>query len=249
MSGLLLHCGAEKVGYGEVINTKTPRATSTWTPIAHEQVIDGIKQQLETRGIETLSEEHSLSHGGDRYFGLMQIARKGRQDVVSNSDYGLTIGIRNSHDKTFPVGLAVGSRVFVCDNLSFSGEINVVRKHTRWVRRDLPALMCNAVAQITAKAKSQHERFQAYKMQELKDAMAHHLIIQMLRAQAITSSQVEKIVNEWYEPSHEDFNERNVWSLFNAVTEVAKGKANPHTMLKRSQRLHGVCDLAAGIAL
>ena len=40
----------------------------------------------------------------------------------TNVDYSLVLGLRNSHDKTFPASLALGSQVLVCDNLSFFGE-------------------------------------------------------------------------------------------------------------------------------
>jgi hypothetical protein len=39
---------------------------------------------------------------------------------------------------------------------------------------------------------------------------------------------------------------RNLWSLFNAFTEVYKGQ-NPATTIKRSQALHGLCDATVGI--
>ena len=42
----------------------------------------------------------------------------------------LSVGIRNSIDKTLPLGFCAGNRVFVCDNLSFSAELLVNRKHT-----------------------------------------------------------------------------------------------------------------------
>jgi hypothetical protein len=35
--------------------------------------------------------------------------------------------------------------------------------------------------------------------------------------------------------------ERNAWSSFNACTEVFKG-INPHTVVNRSQALHGLFD-------
>ena len=38
-------------------------------------------------------------------------------------------------------GLAVGAAVFVCDNLSFSGEVRLARKHTAHFERDLPQLV------------------------------------------------------------------------------------------------------------
>jgi len=56
------------------------------------------------------------------------------------SDYAWIVGLRNSHDKTYPAGLVAGSKVFVCDNLCFSGEVRLSRKHTRHAVRDLKHL-------------------------------------------------------------------------------------------------------------
>jgi len=58
------------------------------------------------------------------------------------------LGIRNSHDKTFPASLVDGALVFVCDNLSFSGEIRVTRKHTRFIRRDLVTLVQGPIGKL-----------------------------------------------------------------------------------------------------
>jgi hypothetical protein len=55
------------------------------------------------------------------------------------SDYtGYTnmVGLRNSHDRKFPVGVSFGSRTFVCDNLAFSGDHAIKRKHTANVKRE-----------------------------------------------------------------------------------------------------------------
>jgi len=48
----------------------------------------------------------------------------------SAADFALVVGLRNSHDKSFPAGLVIGASVLVCDNLSFSGEVRLARKHT-----------------------------------------------------------------------------------------------------------------------
>ena len=47
-----------------------------------------------------------------RYFGLMQIQR-----AESDEDYCWVLGLRNSHDKTFPAGIVAGATVLCCDNL------------------------------------------------------------------------------------------------------------------------------------
>ena len=39
------------------------------------------------------------------------------------------VGLRNSHDKSLPVGIAFGSRVFVCDNTAFIADHVIRTKH------------------------------------------------------------------------------------------------------------------------
>jgi len=67
---------------------------------------------------------------------------------MPKNGHGWAVGLRNSHDKTFPAGLVAGTRVFVCDILAFSGLIQIRRKHTRFAARDLRQLTARAVGQI-----------------------------------------------------------------------------------------------------
>jgi hypothetical protein len=43
---------------------------------------------------------------------------------------GLSLGFRNSMDKSMVVGIVSGTKVFVCDNLAFSGDYLTFHKHT-----------------------------------------------------------------------------------------------------------------------
>ena len=61
-------------------------------------------------------------------------------------------------DKTFPAGIVAGASVFVCDNLSFSGEVKFARKHTRYINRDLPQLTERAIGLLLAKWHDQDKR-------------------------------------------------------------------------------------------
>ena len=77
--------------------------------------------------------------------------------------------------------------------------------------------------------------------------MTSHLILEALRRKVITASSVPQVVKEWDTPSHDEFAERrNVWRLFNAVTEVAK-QYKPEATLKRTTLLHGLLDAECGI--
>jgi len=75
-------------------------------------------------------------------------AEKVAQRAESDEDCCWVLGLRNSHDKTFPAGITAGASVSVCDNLSFSGEVKLARKHTTHITRDLPRLVQSAVGKL-----------------------------------------------------------------------------------------------------
>ncbi len=140
---LLLHCGARAVERNQVIEVPTPRHTQTWTPIPHIDLVTRVEHTIRSNGLIIGNQAHSLTHDGSRYFGLMEIQRR-----ETDQDYCWVLGLRNSHDKTFPAGIVAGSQVLCCDNLSFSGEVKIARKHTRFIVRDLPRLVQSAVGKL-----------------------------------------------------------------------------------------------------
>jgi hypothetical protein len=239
---MLLHCGAQTVDRRTVYDIPTPPATETWFPLAHAGLIHEVESQLRSAGFILTGESHALSHEGARYFGIFEVSTPER----GVRDYTWVVGIRNSHDKCYPAGLVAGSKVTVCDNLSFTGEVRISRKHTRFAARDLRHLTSRAVGQLGDRFHALDERIAAYRSQPLNDPQAHDLVIKAIDCRAITTSQVPQILGEWRKPQHEDFRPRNAWSLFNACTETHKG-LNPHTTAARSQALHGLFDGLVGL--
>ena len=169
---LILHCGASHVERKEVEAVHTPRSTSTWTPIPHIQLISQVEKTLKANRLTLGTFAHSLTHDGNRYFGLMEV-----QNGENADDYCWVLGLRNSHDKRFPAGVVAGASVFVCDNLSFSGEVKLARKHTRFIVRDLPQLVEVGIGRMLNQWHDQHTRFDAYKAKRISDTAAHDLII------------------------------------------------------------------------
>ncbi len=237
---LCLHCGANEVTRAEVQSTETPRATDTWQPIPHIELIEQVEEALTFNHLQIGNVSHSLSREGARYFGLMEI----RSQQLREDDYAYVLGIRNSHDKTFPAGLVVGASVFVCDNLSFSGEIRVTRKHTRFIRRDLVTLVQGSIGKLMTAWQQQDQRIERYKEHDLTDEQVHDIVIRSVDVGVLPNRILPDLLKEWREPSHEEFNDRNAWSLFNSYTEVLKG--NLAELPRRTERLHGLLDSEIG---
>ena len=239
---LILHCGAESARLEDVASTQTPMPTETWTPIPHLQLITTVQRTLSATKLIIGNQAHSLTHDGLRYFGLMEIHTR-----QSSDDYCWVLGLRNSHDKTFPAGIVAGASVFVCDNLSFSGEIKFARKHTRFILRDLPQLVERSIGLLLSKWHDQDKRIEAYKEAELDDSDAHDLVIRATDVGVCSNRLIPSVLHEWREPRHDAFGGRNVWSLFNAFTETLKG--NLPELPKRTEALHGLLDTHVGLAL
>ena len=113
-------------------------------------------------------------------------------------------------------------------------------------------MLSNFMGGVTQSIEERAVQVERYKQAQLKDATANHTIIQMLRTGIINTQRVEKVVNEYYEPSHvEHLNadgERTNWTLFNAATEAFKGSPIS-TYTERSQKLHDLIGKATDYAL
>jgi hypothetical protein len=246
-SNLVLHCGASQATHEQVEAVVTPGRTDSWVPIPHHRVLTGIANALTRSGMKIVTEAHGLTREGKRYFGLLQVG----QDGAADGDFGLVVGVRNSHDKSFPCELALGASVFCCDNLSFSGTVRLARKHTAHIERDLPQLVDRAISLLGDLSHTQEKRFAAYKAKEIgTDAEVHDFLVRAVDSRVLPITRLTEVLKNWREPPHPEFKERTAWSLFNAFSESWKERGrNLHELPKVSQALHGMMDSFCGLAM
>ena len=242
---LMLHCGARHVERAAIQRAATPNASPTWVPVPHHRLLEQVEETLTSGGMRVVNQAHALWQDGLRYFGLLEVA-----NGQAHEDYALVVGLRNSHDKSFPAAIALGSAVLVCDNLAFSAEVTIARRHTRYIERDLPRVVHTAVARLSDLRGQQDQRIETYKATEISDSAAHDLVIRALDARALPVTQLPAVLDEWRRPSHEEFAEdgKTVWRFHNAMTHVWKGR-NLAALPRRSQALHGLLDAACGLAV
>lgn len=244
MTNLILHCGTRHVGWPAVETAPTPPPSRTWVPVAHHRLLNEVESTLAGSGLKVVNQAHALWQDGLRYFGLLEVA-----NGQAHGDYSLVVGLRNSHDKSFPAAIALGSAVWICDNLAFSGDVAIACRHTRFIERDLPQIVHTAVGRLADLRGQQDERIGKYQETELAHATAHDLVIRALDARVVPVTQVPAVLDEWRQPSHEEFaaDGKTAWRLFNAFTETWKGR-NLATLPRRSQALHGLLDAVCGLA-
>lgn len=241
---LCLHAGASIVSREQVDAVVTPPPTQSesnrwWVPVPHSNVIDAVERSLVSGGLTIADRSFALTPNGNRLFGLLSL-----KNDNDGGDYAVTIGLRNSHDRSFSLAFALGSKVFVCDNLAFSSEFVINSKHTRFINDRLPRLVSEGVAGLVQHRHVQDRRIQCYKETEVgSQAHLHDLVLRAYRAQAIPARAISEVVKEFEEPRHPEFRDWTLWSLFNGFTEVLKSYGD---LQPRTQRLHGVFDSEVG---
>ncbi len=242
--GLILHCGANVVSREEVYETQTPPNTSTWFPMPHHHLIEEVENQLWHGGFHIRSRTFALSHEGARLFCLIEVYKSGYE----HEDYTWVIGVRNSHDQSLSAGMVAGNRVCICDNLCFSGLHKIQRKHTRYAQRDLRPLIQGTIGKLENNLSSLDKRIAHYKEKSVTDLRAHDIILRGVDEGAITNSQIPEVLGQWRKPKHKVFEERTVFSLWNAFTDVTS-KNNLNTQVTRGEHLQRLFDKKYPLAL
>src|SRR5947208_16592712 len=121
----LIGYGGRTIGREELTLVPTPPATETHRPIPHHEVINALVETLGFRHIGVVHDEYAVSPDGMKMFGALDLA-------TEMHGCRFSIGIRNSHDKSMRLALTVGYKVFVCDNMAFSGDFEpVLAKHSK----------------------------------------------------------------------------------------------------------------------
>lgn len=234
---LLLHAGAEPVDYDGLRQLETPEGTATHMPIPHHSVVDMVKYSLGFYGHDLLEEHYGVTPDGDRFFGVLSLKSP-------YGDYVDMIGLRNSHNKTFPISISIGSQVFVCDNLAFSGEHVIKRRHTPRAKRDLPGLVAEVIEPLGEQRKHQAMQYERYKGTVLTDMMADHAILEMYRREVLNVTRIADVVDIYDSPPLDWGIDRTAWRLFNATTFALTGKVaeNPKTTRELHDVIDGVCE-------
>lgn len=223
MNGLMLHAGAQAMDRNALELLPAPMSLGPrHNPLPFIEDVRLVTEQLAMNGLQITNEAFGVTLVDNlpaRFFGVMEL-------VSMRTDHALVVGLRGSYDQSISRGLAVGSRVFVCDNLAFSGEVTYHTKQTTYIGDRLPRMIADAAMRVPALAAHQEMRFDKYRMTALKPRYGDAAMVELLRLGVLNGHTLPRAVAEWDEPTHPEHAEDgfSAWRLMNAVTEAIKAK-------------------------
>lgn len=216
-STLLAHCGARKVTREELKEIPVPEGTATHLPLSHYSIVEVLEEALSFRYLKIVRDEYAVSEDGMRMFGVM--------DLNTGFEGGrFSVGLRNSNDKSMRLALTAGYRVFVCDNMAFSGDFApLLHKHTR--KLELRDSISIAVDRIQRGFPTLEKRVTEMQEFGLTDDDARLFIYRAFVERSIRGmprNLISAVHELYFRPQEEAFTARSLWSLSNAFTSAVK---------------------------
>ncbi len=197
----------------------TPEPTRTWFPVGHEKTIATVIEALEAAGYVIQTSRFCLMRqGGARLFATLDLSDRLAVGVT------LAVVVRNSIDKSLPLGFIAGSRVGCCENLAFRSDLMVTLKHTPFgVERFVEAISL-AVQSLNTFQKEESVRIQDLQQKALSGESAESIMLRAFEAGIVTRL-LPDVIREWRKPSFPEFRPRTAWSLYNAFTSALRSRA------------------------
>ena len=230
---LIAHCDTDYVEEGQVLDIEPVEGTETWKPVSHRDVIIPLQNALATTGMKIARKTYSLSPNGHKMFAVWQL---------DNVDGGMayTLGVRNSMDKSLALGIVAGTKILVCDNLSFSGDFIRFRKHTKGIVDELDQLCLEAVRNVTGSLKDfaeWHKRLVTY---VLRRRQAEVLTFRAMEKGVMSPSQFRAFYELYFEEGAR-YGRPDLYHWHEAVTDLNRDK-NLFQVLDRNKKLNQVCN-------
>jgi hypothetical protein len=221
-TGLMAHVDTKRTSLENVLSIPTPPRTRTYGAIGHGELIESLSNAIVDADYEVISQEYSLSKDGGKMFGVWALQA---ENAKKETEAAKMVGFRNSLNKTMAVGLTAGRRVFVCDNLVFSGEFITYHKHTgRLTLEYLQEEAHEAIESMGQKLIDFENWHESLKKVDLTRDEGEELMCEAVRTHVLPEGQMGKFWRLYFNKKNDDKPdveyEDNLYGFHGAVTQI-----------------------------
>ena len=186
---------------------------------------------IQDAGFTIEAEDYAITKDENRMFGLLNVSRPVapvapyRPFQKWRPKWNLLVALRGAHVQSISRGLAIGSRVLVCSNLCFHGDLgNWKSKQTTNIADRIPEMVRDAVSGLGHAGERLTVDFNKFSDTEITTAQGDNVLLDIFRSGGFSPSQLGRAIEDWDSCSVEEHtaNGRNLWWLFNSATHALK---------------------------
>lgn len=220
----------------DLYQVEVPKATSTYVPVSHKNVINAIKEQLDKHSLNIDTNYYHTARLGNQLIGYMDIKKDGFDEM------GFRLAFRNSYDKSMSVAFIAGAVVWICSNGMISGEMKYVRKHTGNIVAEMNDRITRTINDLDEHFNRMIKYSDKMKEIEMNQRVSAELAGRLFIEENLISPQQLSIVKrEIVQPSYKPFEEETLWSFYNHVTDSLK-LAHPLSYIRQHVEFHNFIE-------
>ena len=237
----------EYVEYEDLATIPLPPARDRFVPMAHQDLYDRTVRNLSMLNYEPVKPQFLVDHTKQKFvatFGIKrnEYAHDSLPQDFANDDYQFEVGVINSNDGTMSAKIFTGTRVFVCANGQWSGEVQLSRKHTRNAADDINRALRDFVFDLEDTRRETFASFDQLKEYDFSSkSEVHDFVVESCNQKILPWQHAPKVLEHWNNPEHHEFKDRNGYCLFNAYTSHWRD-TNQFSLSDKTRRLRTFID-------
>jgi len=218
----------------ETIPVRKPeRAGNRWIGISHYQLASTLEQELKARRIEITRSAWTMGRNNQALFGGLGLRFPATLGIPDLTGMEYALGVRHSNDMSMSIQFFAGLTVMVCANGVATGSFILARKHTSGI--DLDYEVNRGVDRLVEEARKAGGVVDTMKQRHLTQLRVDHLLCEAGRQRLLSWGHLGLVEQGFRNPSHEEFQDRTAWSLYNSFNEVTK-RVDPGRQLRSLDR-------------
>ena len=211
-------------------NVALPQATKSYTPIAHGDIIDEVREALKLAGFAVKSELYKAEQKGEVAAGFMEISGN-----ELDEDMAMTFNWTNSYNKMLRFSCGIGGLIY--DNnvpfVSRDAQVNWARKHTGTAKEESTNVINQMISQAVhhfTKIVDMKDRFKAIVIDREEYSKLMGLLF--FDKNILGIEQSTQIRNEYNNPSFDYSGKGTLWEVYKMMMFGVK-EQSPKTWYKQ----------------
>jgi hypothetical protein len=191
--------------------------------VQNGDLINNAETAFESRGMTPTDRRVVVTGRGERLFAQYDFmnetaAATRREDRVKGMEMGMRLTLQNSFDRSLRVSFALGMVRLVCTNgmTTLEKEFGMTRKHSSNVEIGFIGDALDKAKGSFAKAA---EGFSILGERDITQEQGRNILGQLNKAKVLSNVIKDGILKVWENPTHEEDEARNLWTLYNAATQ------------------------------
>lgn len=202
-----------------------------WINIQHGYLAEQMLYVLRSVGLSVAKDRWCTNPNGDVLYGSVDLTDKVDDTVVHS------ICITNSNNGWYPIQLISGAKFLPTQCGFASGDVPMIEHHSRNMR--LLDVLFDGFEKYIKRMHETNDIVDRLRHSPLTEAQSSHIILDAHRYNLCAFSLLEQVEILYRQPTHGELDNLNMWSLYHAFSETAKGMTAPSQL----KLLQGVRDL------